>query len=156
MSEEHAFNATKSVASELAAYVMAVAQKHGQQEAFELLSSAFDQFGRRVGSMIKEQLGGKELNIQNISGIVVSILVEQGFEPETIEKTEDSVTFRIPRCPLYEGCEEAGAPAGEICKYMAEPLMNGILKAIKPKAQHKVIKYRTSAEDHCIEQVIIE
>ena len=53
-----------------------------------------------------------------------------GIKSEDIEQTENSITFRVPRCPFYEGCQQAGAPAEEFCKYMAEPLMNGIMKQI--------------------------
>ena len=86
MNGEHAFNAAKSMASELAAYVMAVAQKYGKQEAFDLLFSTFDQYGRRIGNMLKQQLEGKEANVHNIYDVVVPMFAVQGFELEDRRK----------------------------------------------------------------------
>ena len=156
MNGENAFNTVKSMSSQLAAYVMAVAQKYGKQEAFDLLFSTFDQYGRQIGNMLKQQLTGKEASVQNIYDIVASMSVAQGFEPEKIEESANDIIVKIPRCPLYEGCQEAGAPAEEFCQCMAKPLMNAIIKAIDPKAQHRFLKYRTSTEDCCIEQLVIE
>jgi predicted ArsR family transcriptional regulator len=156
MNGEHAFNAAKSMASEFAAYVMAVAEKYGKQEALDLLFITFDQYGRRVGDMLKQQLGDKEASVHNIYDIVVPMFVAQGFEPEKIEESANDVIVKIPRCPLYEGCREVGAIAEEFCRCMARPLMDGIVEAINPKARHKFLKYRTSAEDHCIEQIVTD
>lgn len=156
MNGEYAFNAAKSMASELATYVMAVAQKYGKQEAFDLLFSTFDQYGRRIGNMLKQQLEGKEANVHNIYDVVVPVFAVQGFELEKIEESANDIIVKIPRCPLYEGCQEAGAPAEEFCECMAKPLMSGIVEAINPKARHKFLKRRTSAEDYCIEQTVVE
>ena len=156
MDREAVFNAAKSTSSMATAYVMAVAQKYGQQEAFDLLSSAYQQFGKQAGEMLKQQLEGKELNAQNIFEVIAPMFESLGFEFEKTEDSTDKVTVKIPRCPSYEACQEVGAPAAEFCKYMAEPLMNGIAKAINPKAAWKYLKRRESADDYCIEQIVIE
>jgi len=156
MDGEYVFNAVKSMASQFAAYVMTVVQKYGKQEAFDLLFSTFDRYGRRTGNMLKQQLEGKEANVQNIYDIMLSVFSAQGFEAEKIEESANEIIVKIPRCPLYEGCQEVGAPAEEFCQCMAKPLMNAIVKAINPKAQHRFVKYRKSAEDCCIEQLTIE
>jgi hypothetical protein len=156
MNGEYAFNASKFMSSELAAYVMAVAQKYGEQEAFDLLFSTFDQYGKRIGNMLKQQLEGKEVTVQSIYDIVTPMFTALGLELEKIEENAKTIIVRIPRCPLYEGCQQVGAPTEEFCLCMAKPLMNAIVKAINPKAQHRFLRHRTSAEDHCIEQIVVE
>ena len=156
MSLEDAFNATKRMASRLATYVMAVAEKYGKEEAFELLKSTFAQSGRQTGDMLKQQLEGKEASALDISDLVLPGIASAGHELEKIEEGADKVTVKILRCAAYEGFQEAGAPAEEFCRYWAEPMMDALAKAINPKARWKFLKIRSSAEDYCLEQVIIE
>jgi len=156
MNGECAFNAAKLMSSKLAAYVIAVASRYGEQEAFDLLFSTFDQYGRRMGNTLKQQLEGKEAGVQDIYNVVAPMFMAQGFEPEKVEENAKTIIVKIPRCPLYEGCQEAGVPGEEFCQCLARPLMNAIVKAINPKAQHRFLKFRTSAEDYCIERLVIE
>jgi len=155
MSAEQVSNGTAVVFSELALYVMAVAEKYGQQEAFDLLASTFDQYGTHVGGMLKQQLEGKEGNAQDIYGIVAPLEESVGFALETVDSAASKVTFRVGRCPLYEGCQAVGAPDEEFCNSLGLPFVNGLARAINPKAEWKDVRHRASADDYCLEEITI-
>jgi hypothetical protein len=148
-------NATSGVYSQLALYVMAVAEQYGHQEAFDLLASTFNQHFAQMGSAVKEQLEGSEATAQDIFGVVGPGNQALGFEVEEIDSTPQKVTFNIRRCPLYEGCQAMGAPDQEFCDNLGLPAMNGIAKAMNPTAEYTIVSRRTSADGYCEEEITI-
>jgi hypothetical protein len=70
MGGELVSNAAGAVFSQLALYVMAVAEKYSHQEAFDLLASSFNEYGTQIGGTVKQQFEGREVNAQDIFGIV--------------------------------------------------------------------------------------
>lgn len=156
MNEDRAFKATKTMASQLAMYVMTVAEEYGEDKAFELLNTAFERYGRQVGEELKQELGDNEPNAQNIANVLGPLMASYGFHSERLEGNPSKVTVRMSRCPLFEACEEACAPAESFCKYMAEPLMNTVVKTINPKAKYRYLAHKETGKDYCMEQILVE
>jgi hypothetical protein len=155
MGGELVSNAATAVFSQLALYVMAVAEKYGRQEAFDLLASSFNQYGTQIGSMVKQQLEGREANAQDIFGVLGPGNQSVGFEVEEVDSAPEKVTFNIRRCPLYEGCQAMGAPDQEFCNNLGLPFMNGVAKTMNPNAEYTIVRRRTSADGHCVEEITI-
>jgi hypothetical protein len=148
-------NATSAVFSELAIYVMAVAEKYGHQEAFDLLANTFSQYGTQIGGMLKEQFEGREANAQDIFGVMGPMEESVGFGFEVIDSTPGKVTMKFSRCPLYEGCQAVGAPHEEFCNNLGLPFVNGIAKVLNPNAEWKDVRHRDSENEHCLEEIAI-
>jgi hypothetical protein len=145
--------ATSTIFAELALYVMAVAGKYGRQEAFDLLDSAFSQYGTQVGNMLKEQFKGKVANAQDIFGVISPMEQSVGFGFEVVDSAAGKVTAKFTRCPLYEGCQAVGAPHEEFCNHLGLPFVNGISKAINPSAEWKDVQHRTADDAFCLEEL---
>jgi hypothetical protein len=155
MNGELVSNASRAVFSQLALFVMAVAEKYGHQEAFDLLAGTFNEYGAQIGSTVKQQFEGREASAQDIFGVVAPGNQSVGFEVKEIDSASEKVTFNIGRCPLYEGCQALGAPDEEFCNNLALPLMNGIAKAINPNAKYTIVRRRISADEYCVEEITI-
>jgi hypothetical protein len=149
-------DATSAVFSQLANYVMTVAKKHGHQEAFDLLSSAYTQYGTQIGGMLKPQFEGQEANAQDIFGVMGPMEESVGFEFEVTDSTPEKVTAKFTRCPLYEGCQAVGAPHEEFCNNLGLPFVNAIAQVLNPNAVWKDVRHRESADDYCLEEIAIE
>lgn len=155
MNGESAYVAAKAADAQFVAFVMAAAQEFGQQETFGLLSATFDQYGKQMGQMFRQQLGDEEPNIENMATLVGPAFLSAGFYFEVSDQTENEATIKVTRCPLYDACQELGVAAKPICEHVTVPMLKAIYKTLNPNADYEYIKHRDDGEDHCLERVVI-
>ena len=157
MSENKAAQASTMVFSEMALYVMAVAEKYGQEEALQLMYDTFDKHGAQVGTMLGQQFEGKqEVSAPEIWGALAPVWESVGFEFEVQESTPKQVTAKFTTCPVYAGCNAVGMSDELFCQNLGMPLCNAIVKTMNPTANFADIRHRESAEDYCLEQLKVE
>jgi hypothetical protein len=155
MSDERVTQASTEALTEMALYVMAVADKYGREEALKLMYDTFWKYGSQVGGMLSQQFQGKAATAPEIFAVMAPIFDSVGFGFEITESTPGQVTARFTTCPVAAACYAAGMPTREFCANLGVPLCNAMVQAMNPTAAWAGVRHRESADDYCLEQVTV-
>lgn len=143
----------------LFAYVTAVVEEVGTEKAFGILSKVVEKRGEDDGRALVKKLGIKEGDIDSGLAVYSAFLAEGGIFHE-VEKTRDRALIRVSKCPIYTAYYQSGFACDwlveAMCKNMALPLITSILKQVNPRFRAMVRRYRSSSEDYCLEELVLE
>jgi len=156
MSKVEVTQASTQYNTQMALYVMAVAEKYGQEEALQLMHATFWKYGSQVGGMLRQQFEGKQANAPDIFGVMAPIFDSVGFGFEVTESTPGRVTAKFTTCPIAAACYAVGMPTKQFCANLGIPLCNALVQAINPTARWVETRHRESADDYCLEGVTVE
>ncbi len=144
----------------LFAYITEVVEEVGTEKAFGILSKVVEERGKDDGRALIKKLGIKGEDIDSGLAVYSAFLTEGGILHEEVEKSKDRALIRVNKCPIYTAYYRSGFACDwlveAMCKNMALPLITSILKQVNPKFQAIVRRYRSSSEDYCLEELILE
>lgn len=159
MSSEDSHNWVISAFTYFYAYFNAVAEEIGLAKATALDTQVSEMFGTRNGQVIKEETGLDVIDLATSVDLLYTTIEEQvGISSEVVEEDSQRIVSRIGRCPIYEAAQamEMDNEAIEAnCRASMIHYMDTMIKQFNPDLSCRLVKFRTSADDHCIEEVVL-
>jgi hypothetical protein len=140
------------------AFFNVVAQKVGMEKAIDLMSKADENLGASLGKMTKEQMGIKALDVPTASAIMNGMAETYGITSEIMEEP-DTVIVKNYKCPFYEGLQSAGFDHNSIessCRNGTSVIMNSFFGQLDPSVKYQLRKFRSSPDDHCVEEIVLK
>ena len=158
MAAQDAVHAARFAYTAYDVFLMGVAQAIGMEQALAIQAQALAGMGTAQGQMLKEQMGIEQADAQMAYGIVAQMLDTIGFETEVVVSSPERVAFRAGQCPIYEagvvvGMDpamiEASCRSGGICT------MDAMVRQLNPSLRYRLHTFRSSAEDGCVEEIVV-
>lgn len=141
------------------AYINTVGQEIGMEKAIALDAEMCAMMGAAQGQAIKAQAGLDEIDLATAATLADASIEEGlGITSEVIEKSAQHVVSRVGRCPLYEAGQAVGmdnATIEAMCRAGALRYMDTMVKQWNPNLSYRLREFRSSAEGHCIEEVVL-
>lgn len=153
MNKEDQSNGVRRVYALCFFFLMEVIEQLGTDRALELLSKAAEQ----QAEIIEKELIGQIKTAEPIemgSEVYSRFMKDLGAQPSVQKRTENNITIRVDRCPIYEAFLSIGLDCGfwmqGLCTNIVIPSIGATLKRFDPRLRLTLEKYRASAEDLCL------
>jgi len=141
------------------AYINTVGQEIGMEKAIALDAEMCATMGAAQGQAIKAQAGLDEIDLATAAALSDASIEESlGITSEVIEKSAHRIVSRVDRCPLYEAARMLGMDNESIeamCRAGALRYMDTMVKQWNPNLSYRLREFRSSADGHCIEEVVL-
>jgi hypothetical protein len=75
-----------------------------------------------------------------------------------MQESAEKIVSKIHRCPLYEAAQELGMDGATIeamCRASAIRYMDTMVKQYNPQLSYQLREFRSSADNSCIEEVVL-
>ena len=142
------------------AYMNMVGQEIGMERAIALSAKVDEMMGDAQGKMMKEQLGGKDIDINAATTMALNTIKDGfGITSEVIERSPERMVVRCSRCPVYEAAQSVGIDTGTIetlCRTGSLKFMDAMVKQLNPNLSYRLTKFRSAADDFCEEAIVLE
>ena len=144
----------------MALYMMEVIERHGTDEALDLLERASARQGeilaREMRRTLPEGLGPLDAGAEAYR----RFMEDTGAEITEHRRESNSVTFALRRCPFYEAFLDVGIDCGMflngLCSNLTLPSVQHTLRHLDPKLRVETVVTRESAEEICLERVVLD
>jgi hypothetical protein len=151
------FDAAKNGFAAYCGYFGTAARELGLERALALNTKSQESMGVAQGKAIKEQSGRQEFDLQAVKSLVKEP-TEQGIglRSEVIEETQNSVVFRLGRCPFYDAALSVGLSGDtieKICRSGSMRFMDSTVKQMNPRLSYELLRMRSSQDDFCEEAI---
>ena len=141
------------------AYLNTVAQEIGMEQAIALDAHASELMGAAQGQAIKAQAGLDKIDLTTAAALAVASIEEGlGIISEVMEESADRIVSKVGRCPIYEAAQAVGMDNESIeamCRAGALQYMDTMVKQWNPDLSYRLREFRSSADGHCIEEVVL-
>ena len=154
MWSEDVFNGSKSIIQWWGYFFNEVSDEYGTEKAIELFLKSWEQLGTAFATSMKTS---KEINLNTIANQSVNSFITLGYE-RSAEVTPTTIIYTTDKCPLYAGFSEAGIShktIKAICTGIGT-LYNDRLKTLYHTKAGYNVKFRSTADDICVEEVILK
>ena len=156
METNETFNGAKAAFTFHHFYLSAVGQEIGMDRAIALERQTFENTGTTQGKFLRDNSGIKTFNAKTAHALVKA--VPEGFcvMGDIQEESHHKVRFTCRHCSKYEGAENAGLDKKtreNLCRNGSIRYLDSIVKQLNPNLSYRLIKYRTSADDCCEEEI---
>jgi len=159
MASKDTFLGAKNLATFFYAYLSAVAQEIGMERAIALDAHVSEMMGVAQGQAIKAQAGLDEIDLATAATMVYATIEEgMGISSEAIEESAERIVSKVGRCPIYEAAQAVGMDNESIeaeCRVSAICYMDAMVKQWNPNLSYRLREFRSSADGHCIEEVVL-
>jgi hypothetical protein len=135
-------------------FLKEISNEYGSEKAIELFLRAWAQRGIDFAERMKNS---PEMNLKAIAKRHVSNFIRRGFEVQA-EVTPSTIRYTTKRCPWYEGFTVIGIPhttVQAICEGI-QNIMDERLRERFHSAAGYTLKFRTSDDDMCVEEVTLK
>ena len=144
----------------LTLFLMEAIEELGTDRALEMLQSAVEKqagiIERELRRKIPEDLPPLEKGVE----VYTAFMGDAGAEVTVHEKSENSVTFLIRRCPFYEALLDVGVDCGYflggLCTNLTLPAVQAALARFDPRLKLEPRLVRESAEEFCLERIYLD
>jgi hypothetical protein len=156
MKNEEIYYATRKVFASYAGFFREVANEIGIERALALHERAHEKMGLGLAMLI---LGAcrQRFALDSIRDVLLKGNRSMGIESELAEATPTSALFRNGRCPISDGYWMGGMDertARLLCERGASVRLSAAIRELNPRVEHHV-KYRSSAEEECLEEITL-
>jgi len=152
MQKEDAFNATKVMSAMWGGFFKDVSNEIGNAKAVALYARQGETFGDMLAGMLRAQAADKGLSIDILASVLSAAPAVFGMTPE-VEETATSLKLHTHRCPIYDGCKEAGwdhDAIGSVCRALAACEYAALTKAF-PQVSAR-LEFRSAPDKACVEE----
>lgn len=143
-----------------ALYMMKVIERHGTDEALELLDQAAERQGAMVAREMRRTLPPGLSPLEAGAEAYRRFMEDAGAEITEHRRDESSVTFAVRRCPFYEAFLDVGVDCGMflngLCGNLTLPSLQHTLRHLDPRLRLEAVVTRESAEELCLERVVLD
>jgi hypothetical protein len=141
------------------AYLNGVAQEIGMEQAITLDAQVSEMMGAAQGQAIRDQAGLDDIDLATGAALANAAIEEGlGISSEALEKSAYRIVSRVGRCPIYEAAQAVGMDNESIeavCRAGALRYMDTMVKQWNPNLSYRLREFRSSADGHCIEEVVV-
>ena len=141
------------------AYLNAVAQEIGMERAVAIDAEISEMMGLAQGQAIKSQVDLEEIDLATASALANAGIDEGlGISSEVTEESAERIVSKVGRCPIYEAAQAVGmdnTTIEAICRATAIRYMDAMVKQWNPNLSYRLREFRSSADGHCIEEVVL-
>jgi len=158
METDETFNGAKAAFTFHHLYVSTVGQELGMAKAIDMESQMCENTGKIQGRFIKANSGIKAFDAATAYAIVKVVPEGFGIAAEIMEEGPHKVKFKCHHCPLYEGASDAGLDENtrqQLCRSGSIKYMDSMVKQLNPSLRYQLTKYRTAADDFCLEEIVL-
>jgi hypothetical protein len=139
------------------AYMNTVAQEMGMEKALALQTKMCENMGALQGQMFKGQNPNKDFDAKAAYLMIKTVDDTLGLVTEVLEESPQKVRFKCKQCPIYEagmlvGWDEKMRETG--CRSGPIVFMDKVSKQLNPNLSYRLLKYRSSADDFCEEEIV--
>ena len=139
------------------AYMNIVGQEIGMEKAMAISGQVDEMMGREQGKLMKEQIGGKEVDIETAAEMALDAIKEGfGIKSKVVQKSADRLVVRCSRCPVYEAAQSLGMDADtieDLCRTGSLKFMDAMVKELNPNLSYNLTKFRTHPNSSCEEEL---
>jgi hypothetical protein len=159
MASVDTFNGAKNAFTYMFAYLNTVGQDIGMERALALDTKMCEAMGVAQGMEIKKQGGTEQVGLQAVTSLTERFLEDGlGISSKLLEEDARKRVFKVGRCPLYEAAEALGMDSASIeglCRAGAIRYMDTLVKQLNPALSYQLREFRSSAEECCIEGILL-
>jgi hypothetical protein len=141
------------------AYIMKVIERHGSDEALELLEEAAERQGIITAREMRRTLPKDMTTLDLGAEVYRRFMSDAGAEVTEYKRDEKSVTYLIRRCPFYEAFLDVGVDCGMflngLCSNLTLPSIQNTLTQFATELRVEPVISRESTEDICLEKVYL-
>lgn len=130
----------------------------GEEKTYDLIETTCQNVGSIQGKMSKSQARRekiKEMDPINASILAAGAIKGFGIETEVLKESDEKVSVKVGKCPVYEAAKMMGLNAEQLCRRSAIPFMNSLVKELSPNLQYELEKFRTGQDDYCEESITL-
>jgi hypothetical protein len=135
-----------------------VVKEIGEEKAYDMIETTCQNMGALQGRMSKGQARRekiKEINPSNASILASGAIKGFGIETEVIKESDNKISVKVRKCPVYEAAKMMGLDAEQLCRKSAIPFMNSLVKELSPNLQYELEKFRIGQDDFCEESIAL-
>ena len=159
MASADTFNGAKNAFTFFYAYLNAVGQDIGMERAIALDAKMCEMMGTAQGQAMKAQAGLDEIDFAMAASLSVRSIDEAlGISSEVMEESAQRIAFKVGRCPVYEAAQALGMDGASIeamCRASSLRYMDTMIKQLNPHLSYRLSEFRSSADDYCVEEVVL-
>ena len=159
MANADAFNAALRAFTMFNAYVQAVGQEIGMDQARGLVSKTFENMGVQQARMMKEQSGIEQFDAKTAFSLLSNVPKTIGIQMELVEDTPQKVVAKSGKCPIYEAAQAMGidhAAIEQMCRNGPGRFMDTAAKQLNPGLSYRLRKFKSGPDDFCEEEMVLE
>ncbi|MHA2303027.1 MAG: hypothetical protein ACXACD_18935 [Candidatus Thorarchaeota archaeon] len=154
MWNEDVFTGSKLLFQWWGEFLNEVSNEYGSDKAIKLFLRAWAQRGMDFADRMKNST---DINLKTIANRHVNNFNRRGFDV-LADVTSTTIRYTTKRCPWYEGFTTIGIPHATvqaICEGI-QNIMNKRLRENYHPAAGYALKFRSTANDVCVEEVILK
>ena len=158
MPAKDAFNGAKTALMMMDAFAGTVAQEIGKERALGLMAKTCENLAASMGKIMKQQAGNKEIDARVAWSMLKTSPEAMGITFQVTEESPQRVSLRSGKCPIYEAAQELGMDNKTIetmCKYSTNIFDDVLVKQLNPSLSFRMLKFRSTADDPCEEEVVL-
>jgi hypothetical protein len=153
------FDGTRRAYTLLIFYMIQTINRIGTDPAIEILQEAAERQGIVISREMRRIIP-KDLPPLEVGAMIYRKFMEDaGAEVEVHQRDENSITFKIARCPFHEAFLDVGVDCGYflhgLCSNLTLPSIQATLNHFNLGLRIETIATREAAEDLCLERVTL-
>lgn len=156
ISLEDRFTGAKNAFIILDAFIGMVVKEYGENKAYSMIEKTCQNMGALQGKMSKSQARRekiKEMNPSNAAFLASDAIKGFGIASEILKESDDKVSIKVKRCPVYEAAKMMGLNPEPFCRSSSLPFMDSLVKELNPNLQYELDKFRIGQDDFCEESI---
>jgi hypothetical protein len=141
-------------------YLMKAIERLGSDEALRMLEEAAERQGAIVAREMRRAMPAGLGPLDAGAWAYRRFMEDAGADVAEHKRNGASVTFAVRRCPFYEAFLDVGVDCGVflngICRNLTLPSIGSTLRHLDPGLRVEPLLTRESAEDLCLERVVLD
>ncbi len=144
----------------LALMLMEVIEEQGTDGGLEMLQRAAGKQAKIIARELRPRIPVGLGPLKTGMEVYRCFMEDAGAEVAVHDKKEDSVTFRVGRCPFFEAFLDVGVDCGYflggLCTHITLPAVQATLTRFDARLRLETKLVRESAEEFCLERVYMD
>jgi hypothetical protein len=136
-------------------------QELGPERAIDILRGAMEEFGGVCGRSLLGRAGTVEapIDAQMAFPLLATVTEAVGTDATAVDVSPTEVTYQVGMCSSYRAAKSLGwsddllaafCRAGQVCA------MNAAAKELNPRLSVTIERFRTTADEPCVERIVLE
>lgn len=158
MARKDVFNGVKAMGMGFNVFAQMVAEEIGIERTLALTTKAMEKMGTMQGKMMKEKAGIKTFDAKAAQTLMNNVIESFGYSIKTVEESPQRVVTKGIMCPMYAAAHELGMDNKTIetmCRAGVIRMMDASVKQLNPKLTARLVKFRSSPDDYCEEEIVL-
>jgi len=153
MVSEEAFNTARDLIAMSLIYLRAVGEEIGMERALDIAAKSAERTGVQWAQRVKE-VGLRGDDATAAGWAITKIMAGWGMASKPLEVSPQKIVAENGRCPVYDACVMAGIDPKSYCRVNTRG-PDAMFKQINPNLSQQCLKFRSSADDTCIEAIVM-